>query len=413
MDCGDAGAGTGSVSGVDRPTGLKRYGRVALVHDFLLDLRGGERVFLAVCDLFPEADLFSPVYDPAGTEGRFAARGVTSSFLNRLRPNSSNFRALLPLYPGAVESLDMSGYDLILSSSSAWSHGVVAHPGQRHLCYCHNPFRYAWDQRDEATRGRGPLSSAVLGRVLADWRQWDREVSVEVDRYIANGAITRERIARCFGRSSGLVHPPVDVGRFQPGDRGNAFVVLSELMPHKRIDLTVQACSRLGRGLTVIGDGPDLERLRSFAGPDVEFTGRIPDAEVADRLAGSAALIQCATEEFGIASVEAQAAGIPVLALGQGGALETVEPGLTGEHFERPELDCLVDALERFDPDRYGAEACREQAAKFSRSAFALGLGREIELMVDGPPAPRERLARRPGVRSTAGLRRILRREAT
>jgi glycosyltransferase involved in cell wall biosynthesis len=184
-------------------------------------------------------------------------------------------------------------------------------------------------------------------------------------------------------------------------------------MPHKRIDLTVQACSRLGRPVTVIGDGPDLERLRSLSGPGVEFTGRIPDAEVAERLASSAALIQCATEEFGIASVEAQAAGIPVLALAQGGALETVDPGRTGELFDRPDLDCLIEALQRFSPDRYEAAACRTQAEKFSRAAFALGLGREIDLMAEGPTEPRQRVRGATGLRSVAGLRRILRREAT
>ena len=375
---------------VDRH-GLNRFERVALVHDFLLDLRGGERVFLVLCELFPDADVFSPVYDANGTEGRFEARGVAASWLNRLRPTSKTFRALLPLYPRAVESLDLSAYDLILTSSSAWSHGAVARPGQYHLCYCHNPFRYAWDQRDEALAGRDPITAAALTRIFERWRGWDRRVSAEVDRYVANGAITRERIARCFGRASGMVHPPVDTGRFSVGQPGESFVVLSELMPHKRIDVTVQACSKLGLPLTVIGDGPDLDRLRSLAGAKTEFTGRISDSEVADLLSGCAALIQCATEEFGIASVEAQAAGRPVLALAEGGALETVAPGRTGEHFARPDVETLMAALRSFDPSRYEAEDCRAQAQRFSRAAFALGIGREIDLMCEGPRAPRRR----------------------
>lgn len=364
---------------------------MALVHDFLLDLRGGERVFMTLCDLFPEADIFSPVYDPAGTEGRFEKRGVHTSALNRLRPTSTTFRALLPFYPRAVESLDLSGYDLILSSSSAWSHGVVAHEGQRHLCYCHNPFRYAWDQRAEAFEGRGAITQAALRRIFERWRGWDVRVAKEVDRYVANGAITRERIARCFGRSSGLVHPPVDVGRFSPGVPGDGYVVLSELMQHKRIDITVEACARLRVPLTVIGDGPDLARLKAMAGPLTEFTGRVSDAEVAERLASSAALVQCATEEFGIASVEAQAAGRPVLALGAGGALETVAAGVTGEHFESADVEVLVKALAGFDPSNYRPEDCRRQAERFSRSSFALGIGRELDLMIDGPFAPRIR----------------------
>jgi len=374
--------------------GLSRFGRVALIHDFLLDLRGGERVFMALSDLFPDADIFSPVYDPVGTEGRFESRGVHTSALNRLRPTSNTFRALLPFYPRAVESLDMSGYDLILSSSSAWSHGVVAHEGQRHLCYCHNPFRYAWDQRAEALEGRGAITQAALRQIFERWRGWDKRVSREVDRYVANGAITRERLARCFGRSSGLLYPPVDIGRFSSGTPSDSFVVLSELMPHKRIDVTVQACARLRVPLTVIGDGPDLARLKSLAGPQTEFTGRVSDSEVAERLAASAALIQCATEEFGIASVEAQAAGRPVLALGEGGALETVVPGVTGEHFASADVDTLEKALAAFNPSQYSPESCRRQAERFSRAAFALGIGRELDLMNEGSFAPRIRSRR-------------------
>ena len=235
------------------------------------------------------------------------------------------------------------------------------------------------------------MTQAALKQIFERWRGWDRRVSKEVDRYVANGAITRERIARCFGRSSGLVYPPVDTGRFTPGSPGDSFVVLSELMPHKRIDITVQACARLGLPLTVVGDGPDLERLQSLAGPLTEFTGRVPDAEVAERLASASALIQCATEEFGIASVEAQAAGRPVLALAAGGALETVAPGVTGEHFAAAEVDVLAEALGAFDPSRYSSDACRRQAEQFSRSAFALGIERELDLMLEGPSAPRSR----------------------
>ncbi len=352
-------------------------------------------MFLALCDLFPQATIYSPIYNEAGTEGRFASRSIESSALNRLRPSSSNFRALLPFYPRAVESLDLRDHDLILSSSSAWSHGVIAREGQLHLCYCHNPFRYAWDQRDEALAGRDPITAAALSKIFARWRGWDRRVAREVDHYTANGAITRERIARCFGRSSGLVHPPVGVERFSVGSPGESFVVLSELLPHKRIDVIVRACKQLGLPLTVVGDGPDLGRLRSLAGERVEFTGRVSDHDVAKILSSSAALIQCATEEFGIASVEAQAAGRPVLALAEGGALETVVPGVTGEHFALPDLEHLTAALAAFDPARYSSSDCRAQAERFSKTAFAQGLEAELDAMFDGPKAPRERFKAR------------------
>lgn len=380
------------VTTVELPEGIRS---VALVHDFLVDLRGGERVFLELCRLFPDADLFSPVYDAKGTESRFEQRGVGVSFLNHLGPDARTFRSFLPLYPRAVESLELSSYDLILSSSSAWSHGAVARPGQWHLSYCHNPFRYAWDQRDEALGDRGRLSKKALAVIFERWRRWDREASSEVDRYVANGAITRERIARCFGRSSGLLHPPVDVGRFSPGTPGDSFVVLSELMVHKRIDVTVEACTRLGLPLVVIGDGPDAGRLRTIAGPSVEFTGRIPDPEVAERLSTARALIQCSTEEFGIATVEAQAAGRPVIALGVGGARETVVPGVTGELFELPDPETLARVLRGFDAGNYRPDDCRVQAVKFGPDAYAAGMTRELASMVAGPRAGRKRHSKR------------------
>ena len=378
-------------SNSDRPSGLDRYSDIALIHDFLIDVRGGERVFLAIAEMFPNATLYSPIYDPVGTEFRFEARGVETSYLQHLGPTASNFRRLLPLYPRAVESLDLSRHDLILSSSSAWSHGVIANRGQRHICYSHNPFRYAWDQRSEALRGRSKLVAQPLGEVLGRWRAWDLAVAREVDLYVANGTVTRERIARCLGRSSSVLHPPVALERFTPGKRGGGFAVLSELMPHKRIDIAVQACSRAGAPLTVIGDGPDLSRLQALAGPTVKFAGRLSDAEVADALATSDALIQCATEEFGIASVEAQAAGIPVIAHASGGALEIVAPGVTGVLFDDLDVESLAGTLRQFDSAHFTATACRENADRFSVEAFALGIGRAIEALDSTPKAPRER----------------------
>ena len=374
---------------------LRNYRSVALVHDFIVDLRGGERVFLELCDIFPEATIYSPIYNAEGSDFRFEERGVVTSGLQRLRPTAESFRRLLPFYPRAVESLDLSEHDLILTSSSAWSHGVVARPGQRHICYCHNPFRYAWDQRNEAVEDRPYPVAKLLEEVLGRWRAWDKAVSSEVDLYIANGEITRERIARSFGRASSVLHPPVDVGRFSIGTPGERLVVLSELMPHKRIDVTVSACSRLGLPVTVIGDGPDLGRLQSIAGPTVEFTGRISDEEVALRLSGAAALVQCATEEFGIASVESQAAGRPVLALAAGGALETVVEGQSGEFFGSADEETLTAALQKFDPQSYDPVACRRSAERFSTQSFADGLAAELTRLDEAPVAPRLRHAER------------------
>src|ERR671931_1475786 len=248
--------------------------RVALVHDFLLDMRGAERVFLALCDLFPQADLFTAIYDERGTEAHFAGRRVQTSFLQALRPTSRTFRALLPLYPSAMESLDLRGYDLVLSSSSAWAHGVIPSERAVHVCYCHNPFRYAWNARQETLQARGPVGRAALGLVFQRWRQWDWIAAQRVDAYVANSHTTRRRIRRYFGREADVLHPPVVTRRFAPGPVGEEYVVLSELVPHKHLDVAVQAFNRLRRPLVIVGDGPDERRLRRMAGPMVRLVGR-------------------------------------------------------------------------------------------------------------------------------------------
>jgi glycosyltransferase involved in cell wall biosynthesis len=363
--------------------------RVALVHDFLLDLRGGERVFLALCDMFPGADLFTAVYDPVGTEGRFADRTVHTSFLQRLRPNASSFRRLLPLYPYAMEALDLSGYDLVLSSSSAWAHGVLPSPDAVHVCYCHNPFRYAWNAREATLRAHGPVVRAALGAVLQRWRQWDWIAAQRVDSYIANSETTRRRIARYFTREAEVVYPPVEIERFAPAPPADHYAVLSELMPHKRIELAVHAFNALRRPLVVIGDGPDARRLQRLAGPTVRFTGRVSDAEVARLLATARALVVTATEEFGIAAVEAQAAGRPVVALDEGGVTESVQEGRTGVFYESPTPEALADAIVAFDPMSVDPADCVANAQRFSGATFAAEIRAHVERALAAGPSPR------------------------
>jgi glycosyltransferase involved in cell wall biosynthesis len=363
--------------------------RVALVHDFLLDLRGGERVFLALCDLFPDADLFTAVYDPAGTEGRFAHRSVHTSFLQKLHPNAGTFRRLLPLYPYAMEALDLSAYDLVLSSSSAWAHGVLPSADAVHVCYCHNPFRYAWNARDATLRAQHPVVRAGLGVVLKRWRQWDWIAAQRVDRYIANSETTRRRIARYFTREAEVVYPPVEVERFAPGVVGEHYAVLSELMPHKRIELAVRAFNQLGRPLVVIGDGPDARRLQRLAGPTIRFTGRVSDAEVARLLATSRALVVTATEEFGIAAVEAQAAGRPVVALDEGGVTESVQEGRTGVFYDEATPEALAEAVAAFDPLSVDPADCVANAHRFGVDAFAQEIHAIVDQTLAAGPSPR------------------------
>jgi glycosyltransferase involved in cell wall biosynthesis len=371
--------------------------RIALIHDFLVDVRGAERVFAALCDLYPQADVFTAVYDEKGTEGWFAHRDVNTSFLQRLRPTAKTFRGLLPLYPYAMEAIDLSAYDVVISSSSAWAHGVLVDPEAVHVCYCHNPFRYAWNARDTTLAERDPLTRAALAVILKRWRQWDWIAAQRVDRYVANSETTRRRVNRYFSREAEVLHPPVDTSRFTVADQvGEAYVVLSELMPHKRIDLAVRAFNRLGLPLTVIGNGPDARRLHRLAGPTVRFTGRLPDQQVADLIARARALVVPATEEFGIAAVEAHAAGRPVIALREGGARETVIDGVNGTFFDQPTVDALVEAIHGFDPLAIDPDACVRSADRFDVAHFRRGMSAIVEEAVADERPPRELRRRRP-----------------
>ncbi len=368
--------------------------RVALVHDFLLDLRGAERVFAAMCDIWPRADVFTAVYDERGTEGRFAHRDVRTSFLQKLRPTARTFRPLLPLYPYAIESFDLRGYDVVISSSSAWAHGVLADEQATHLCYCYNPFRYAWNEREATLRSRNPLARAALRVVFNRWRQWDWIAAQRVDRYIAISDIARRRIARYYGREAEVVHPPVDTSRFSPGPVGDYYLVVSELMFHKRIEVAVQAFNRLGLPLVVVGDGPEARRLHRMAAPNVRFEGRVSDARVAQLMQGARALVVTATEEFGIAAVEAQAAGRPVVALAAGGARETVVPGRTGAFFERCEPAALAEAVAGFDALAVDPADCVAQAARFDRERFRERILAAVEGALAQPHVERRALRR-------------------
>lgn len=353
--------------------------RVALVHDFLIDVRGAERVFFEICDLYPDADIFTPIYDEDGTEGRLAGRTVHTSFLQRLRPGRRTFRSLLPLYPAAIRSLDVSGYDLVISSSSAWAHAARRGDRATHVCYCHNPFRYAWNERDRTLAERpDPLTRAALGAFLDRWREWDRAAARHVDRYVTNSRATRARIAADFGREATVVHPPVATARFRPGAVGDHYVLLSALMSHKRIELAVEAFNRLRRRLVIVGDGPDQARLRALAGPTVHFAGRVDDERAAQLLASARAAVVTSVEEFGIAAVEAQAAGRPVIAAGAGGALETVVDGVTGRLWVGG-ADQLAAAVAGFDPLAVDPTECVANARRFDEAVFRTAFPREVD----------------------------------
>jgi glycosyltransferase involved in cell wall biosynthesis len=376
--------------------------RTALVHDFLVSVRGADRVFLEMCELWPDADVFTPVYDEEGTEGLFAGRNIHTSFLQRVRPTSRTFRALLPLYPAAIESFDLSGYDLVVSSSSAWAHAVLCEEETVHVCYCHNPFRYAWNERHRTLAERSdPISRALLRGLFRRWREWDWIAAQRVDRYITNSRTTQGRIRSYFSRDSRIVYPPVATERFRPGPVGDYYLVLSELVSHKQIEVAVRAFNQLGKPLVIAGDGPARRRLERIAGSNVRFAGRVSDDEAARLLSGCRALVVTGPEEFGIAAVEAQAAGRPVIARAAGGLLENVVDEVTGCLWNGGPAQ-LADAVSGFDTAAVDPEACIENARRFDSSVFRESFPREVEeALRDGPVERLEtwpRIPRRPAL---------------
>jgi glycosyltransferase involved in cell wall biosynthesis len=385
--------------------------RVALVHDFLLDLRGAERVFAAICDAWPEADVHTVVYDEQGTEGRFAHRSPRTSFLQRLRLTSRTFRPLLPLYPYAVESLDLRGYEIVISSSSAWAHGVLVDPEAVHVSYCHNPFRYAWSEREATLRARPAVLRAPLGVLLSRWRQWDWIAAQRVDRYVANSHLTASRVHRYFGRNADVLHPPVELERFAPGPVGEHYLVVAELMAHKRIAVAVEAFNRLRLPLVVVGDGPEMRQLRRLAGPTVTMVGRLPDPRVAELMRSARALVVTAAEEFGIAAVESLASGRPVIALHSGGVLESVREGETGAYYRRNEPAALAEVVASFDPATVDPADCVAAAQRFGTARFQTALRAIVADAVATERAPRP--DERPTVVTGLLSRRAARRAAS
>jgi glycosyltransferase involved in cell wall biosynthesis len=344
--------------------------RVALVHDYWVTMRGGERVFLGLRRLFPEADCFVLLRGPVELPADQEPVRLRSTRLQWLPLGARYFRALLPIYPLAARSLDLTGYDLVVSSSSGFCHGVRT--AGVHICYCHTPLRYAWHEYEPTmARQRSRLGRAVLGGTLEYIRRWDYGAAQRVTAYAANSAAVQARIAMYYGRPSTIVHPFVDTARFRPGTAPSDYLlVVSQLLPYKRVDLAVAACSRLGRPLVVVGEGPERARLERLAGPSVTFLGRVDDERLARLYAGCAALLQCGEEDFGMAALEAQASGRPVIAYGVSGARETVVDGQTGLFFATQSLDAVEDALRHFEALRWDATIIRQHAEQFDEAHF-------------------------------------------
>jgi glycosyltransferase involved in cell wall biosynthesis len=355
----------------------ERDERVVLAHDYLLTMRGAERSFAAIAQLYESSPIFTLLYDEQGTNGRFAGRAITTSPLQRLGIGQRNFRKLLPLYPFAVERLRLPHCEVVLSSSSAFAHGVRVPPGAVHLCYCYAPFRYAWHEQARAL-AEAPLPLRAPLRAQLRWmRRWDRAASRRVDAYIAISELTRERIARFYGREATIIHPPVETHRFTPGEPEDFLLVVSELVRHKRVHVALQAARMAGVPIRVVGSGPEHAAL-SHAYPEAEFLGRAGDEQIAQLYAAARAVVVPGVEEFGITAVEAQAAGRPVIAAAAGGALETVSDGTTGLLAQPDDPSSFARAIEGLDGLDFDPARAVASAERFSVSAFQRRLDEEV-----------------------------------
>jgi glycosyltransferase involved in cell wall biosynthesis len=351
--------------------------RITLAHDYLLVMRGAERTFAAIADLYPHAPIFTLLYDATGTSERFVGRHISTSLLQRLGVAQNTFRKLLPLYPRAIERLKLPASDVVLSSSSAFAHGVRVPEEAVHVCYCHTPFRYAWYEQDRAVEETSFLLHPMLRQQLRRIRRWDLSASRRVDAYIANSELSRERIKRYYGRDAVVIHPPVETHRFAPGKPGDSLLVVSEVVRHKRLEVALEAARRARVPIRVVGSGPDHAAL-SAAYPEADFLGRASDEDLAELYASARAVIVPSMEEFGITAVEAQAAGRPVIAAGAGGALETVVDGQTGRLATLDDVESFVRAIRSLDQLDFDPDRAVQNAERFSVSAFQLRLSAEV-----------------------------------
>jgi glycosyltransferase involved in cell wall biosynthesis len=359
-----------------------------LVHDYLLVMRGAERTFAAMASCWPAAPIYTLLYDGAGTGGEFHGRRIHTSWLQATGVGQSGFRRLLPLFPGAARRLPVQEHDVVVSSSSAFAHGVRARADAVHVCYCHSPFRYAWFERERALGECGRATRPALRLALAHTRRRDVAAARNVTHYIANSQISRERIQRFWDRDATVIHPPVEVDRFSVGEPEDYLLVVGEVTRHKRTDVALEAARRAGVRIKVVGSGPDLVRLRGAYGATAEFLGRVSDERLGSLYRHARALVVPNVEEFGIAAVEAQASGRPVLAAAAGGALETVLDNETGVLVPPDDVDALAEALRETDFARFDSERIRAHAVRFSTDSFKQRLTREVARIAARVPVP-------------------------
>lgn len=379
-----------------------RQGRVVLVHDWLTGMRGGEKCLEPLCRRWPDATLFTLFHVPGSVSAPIEQLRIRTSFLDRFPGIGRYYRALLPLMPFAVRSLRLPRADLVVSLSHCVAKAVHVPSGTPHVCYCFTPMRYIWHMR-QAYLGRTSLARHLpLEALLAVLRWWDRHTARQVTHFVAISETVRDRIAECYGRDSIVIYPPVDTDFYCPArvKRDDYYLVVSALVPYKRIDLAIAACNRLGRHLLIIGRGPEAARLRALAGPTVQFAGWQPDEVVRDHLRRCRAVLFPGEEDFGIVPVEAMACGTPVIAFGRGGATETVAPASgprepTGLFFPEQTAEAVAEAISRFElqAGAFSPQACRRQALRFCRQRFEEQIFAYLDQVAGFEAEPRVRRA--------------------
>ena len=355
--------------------------RVALVHYWLISMRGGERVIERLLSMYPRADIFTHVYDQKNVSEAIAKAKVTTTYINRLPAARRLYQYYLPFMPSALEELDLSGYDLVISSESGPAKGVITDPASLHVCYCHSPMRYLWDHYHQYRKAANPIARAAMPLVYNWLRQWDATSSARVDRFAANSRFVRQRIRKVWRRDADVVHPPVETSLFTPSlEIDDNYLWVGAMVPYKRPDLAVDAFNANGRPLLMVGQGSMLKSLKARANSNIKFVDRLNFNDLRRAYARARGFIMTAEEDFGIAPVEAMASGRPVVAFASGGAMETVVDSQTGVFFDRQDAESLQAAVERMEwfLPHFDPKAAIEQAGHFSTEVFDERMARFI-----------------------------------
>jgi len=349
--------------------------KIAIAHDYLVQRGGAERVIEAMHGLWPDAPIFTSVYDPASTLECFAQMDVRTSFLQQFKwaREAKTHKYALPFYAMAFEQHDIRGFDAIISNTTSFAKGVITDPECCHICYCHTPSRFAWRYHEYIAQGSYSKRHRRVLPFIVHWlRTWDLGAAGRVDFFLSNSYNIARRVRKYYGRDSEVLYPPVEAHRFHiaPNPTADYFLVVSRLQIYKRVDLAIQACTKLGLPLKVVGGGPELDRLKAMAGPTVEFLGRVPDGQVETIFANCKAFFFPGEEDFGIAPLEAMASGRPVIAFRAGGATETVVDGKTGVFHDEQTVESVIDAIQRVQTMPTDPQAIRTHAERFDVSAF-------------------------------------------